>query len=79
MPNIVELQVFYGAHKVGTLGNIKQAPTSQETPDIKLQVARMVKEVKSMNTEAEYYYMVVVVRKSNGELGYRTMIPKTII
>lgn len=76
MPNIVELQVFYRT-KDGEIDSMKQAPTTQDTPQIKLDVARMVKQIAAQGN-AEYWYMVVKVRKSDGGFGYRTMIPKTL-
>jgi len=77
MPTIIALQVFYRT-KDGDVEKIEQKPTSQETAAIKLDVARIVEEIKKGGT-AEYWYMVVKVRKSDGGFGYRTMIPKTMI
>ena len=76
MPKIVELQVFYRT-KSGNLESIKQAPTSQETKAIKLDVARIVTGIRNQGN-AEYWYMVVKAQKSDGSFGYRTMIPKTL-
>lgn len=77
MPTIIELQVFYRT-KEDTTEVIEQKPTSQETAAIKLDVARIVEKIKE-GGNAEYWYMVVKVRKSDGTFGYRTMIPKTLI
>ena len=76
MVNIVEIQVFY-RDKDGNLQSVKQKPTGQTAGEIKLDVAKIVKPIKDART-AEYYYMVVKVRKSDGSFGYRTMIPKTL-
>lgn len=77
MPQIVEIQVHW-RDKDGDMHNVKQAPTSEETAAIKLDVARIVQSIKDTGN-AEYYYMVVKVRKSTGGFGYRTMIPKTLL
>lgn len=74
---IVELQVFY-RDRDGDLFQINQAPSGQETAQIKLDVRKIVQTIRESGT-AEYYYMVVKVRKSDGEFGYRTMIPKTML
>lgn len=76
MPNIVELQVYY-RDKDGELQSVKQKPTGQTANEIKLDVAKIVKPIKESGN-AEYYYMVVKVRKSDGSFGYRTIIPKTL-
>jgi len=77
MPTIIALQVFYRT-KDGDVERIEQKPTSQEIATIKLDVARIVEEIKK-GGNAEYWYMVVKVRKSDGSYGYRTMIPKTML
>jgi len=77
MPTIIALQVFYRT-KDGDVEKIEQQPTSQETAAIKLDVARIVESIKK-GGNAEYWYMVVKVRKSDGGFGYRTMIPKTLL
>jgi len=75
---IIELQVFYRVKDGGQVQQINEVPTAQNTDAIKLQVARIVNKIKQSGV-AEYYYMVVKVRKSTGEFGYRTMIPKTLL
>lgn len=77
MPNIVEIQVHW-RDKSGDMHVIKERPTGEETAVIKLDVARIVQTVKDSGL-AEYYYMVIKVRKSTGGFGYRTMIPKTML
>lgn len=77
MATIVALQVMYRT-KDGEIETIEQKPTSQETAAIKLDVARIVEGIKK-GGNAEYWYMVVKVRKSDGSFAYRTMIPKTLI
>jgi len=76
MPKIVELQVYYHNTDDEQTHVVKQVPTSQDTPAIKLQVAKIVTAIRD---RAEYYYMVVKVRKDNGDYGYRTIIPKTLL
>jgi len=77
MPAIIELQVFYRT-KNGDVESINQKPTNQETASIKLDVARIVETIKK-GGNAEYWYVVVKVRKSDGGFGYRTIVPKTLI
>jgi hypothetical protein len=77
MANITEIQVYY-RDKQGNLQSVKQPPTAQDTDSIKMDVARMVKPIKESKT-AEYYYVVVQVLKSDGQPGYRTIIPKTLL
>jgi len=77
MPQVIELQVFYRT-KDGDIESVKQAPSGEDIPSIKLDVARIVKSIKDSGN-AEYYYMVIKVRKSDGSFGYRTMIPKTML
>lgn len=77
MVEIIEIQVFFRL-KDGGLDVITAPPTSQDTAAIKLDTSRIVKRVVDQGN-AEYWYMVVKVRKSDGSFGYRTMIPKTLI
>lgn len=35
--------------------------------------------LRSIMDKAESYYVVMVVRKNDGNLGYRTFIPKTLV
>ena len=78
MPTITELQIFYRRLDNEKVEAVHIAPTSQETAVIKMDVAREVKKIKD-GKNAEYYYVVVRVRKSDGSDGYRTIVPKTLI
>lgn len=77
MATIVMLQVHYRTLD-GDMEMIEQEPTSQETAAIKLDVARIVEEIKK-GGKAEYWYMVIKVKKTSGGFAYRTMIPKTLL
>jgi len=78
MASIIEIQVFYRTKDSGEIESIEQPPSSQDTAAIKLDVAKIVEKIKEGNN-AEYWYMVVKVKKSDGGFAYRTMIPKTLI
>lgn len=78
MPVITELQVFYRRLDTEKVESIAIPPTSQETAVIKLDVARIVKQLRD-GKNAEYYYVVVKVQKSDGSNGYRTIVPKTLL
>ena len=77
MPTIIEIQVFY-RDKSGESKAIHQAPSGQEISVIKLDTARIIKQIKQQGN-AEYYYVVIKVRKSDGGFGYRTIVPKTLL
>ena len=74
---IITLQMFYRTN-AGNVEKIEVEPTAQDIGHIKLDTARLVRGLVERG-DVEYYYLVVKVRKSNGEFGYRTMIPKTLL
>lgn len=76
MATITEIQVHYRL-KSGDMEKLEQPPSGQDTGAIKLDVARMVEQIKARG-DAEYWYMIVKVRKTDGGFAYRTMIPKTL-
>lgn len=39
----------------------------------------VVDALRGIMDRAESYYVVMVVRKNDGDLGYRTFIPKTLV
>lgn len=79
MPLITELQVFYRRLDTEKVESITMPPTNPEsTAACKLDVAKMVKQIRD-SKNAEYYYVVVKVKKSTGEDGYRTIVPKTLL
>jgi len=45
-------------------------------PEMKVEVARILdKNIKHLL----YYYVVAVMQKDDGQIGYRTIVPKTVI
>ena len=79
MPLITELQVFYRRLDNEKVESINVPPTDPEsTAAIKMDVAKIVKQIRDTKN-AEYYYVVVKVRKSGGGDGYRTIVPKTLL
>lgn len=78
MPTITEIQVNYRRKDTDTLETLYDSPTAQDTGSIKLQVGRMIEQIKNEG-KAEYYYVVIKVRKGDGSDGYRTIIPKTLL
>ena len=72
---IVEIQVFYRDLQ-DELHEIKQAPSDQDSKAIKMDVARIIKPIKESKT-ADYYYVVLKVKRTDGTIGYRTVIGKT--
>ena len=77
MPLITELQVHYRL-KDDSGEVIAFPPAHQETVAIKLEIGRVVHELRQRG-DVQYYYVVVKVRKSDGTAGFRTIIPKTLI
>lgn len=82
MAIIVEIQVHYRIPGVAGKSEdvtevLTQPPSGQDTGSIKLDVGRMVEQIRKEG-KAEYWYMVVKVRKTDGKFAYRTMIPKTL-
>lgn len=78
-PLITELQVFYRRLDTEKVESINVPPDNPEsTAAIKLQVAKIVKQLRD-GKNAEYYYVVLKVRKTTGEDGYRTIVPKTLL
>ena len=45
-------------------------------PEMKVAVA---KELDKYVKQLRYYYVVAVVQRDDGEIGYRTIVPKTIL
>ena len=79
MPLITELQVFYRRLDNAKVESINVPPTNPEsTAAIKMDVAKIVKQIRD-GKNAEYYYVVIKVRKSSGGDGYRTIVPKTLL
>lgn len=77
MPIITELQLHHRL-KDGDLEIEIMPPSAQDTGSIKLDVGRMVEDIRKRG-KSEYWYLVVKVRKADGSDGYRTMIPKTLL
>lgn len=76
---IVEVQVFYGYPNEmnRTTESVKEQVEGQDTPTIKLQVGRIIREIRQTDDDTQYYYVVIKVTKSDGKYGYRTIIGKT--
>lgn len=51
-------------------------PSGPSIVQMKLDVAR---ELQRWIKKIQYYYVVVVVEKDDGEIGYRTIVPKTVV
>jgi len=45
-------------------------------PEMKVAVA---KELEKYTKQLKYYYVVAVVQRDDGDIGFRTIVPKTIL
>lgn len=75
MPNVVGIAVHYRT-KDDQSEVIEENVQSQDITDIKVQVAKIVRDLRQAGTNL-YFYVVLKARKSDGTFGYRTIIPKT--
>lgn len=78
MSRIVELQIFYRRVDNDKVEKISAVPCSQDSAGVKLDIARVVHQLRT-GKNAQYYYVVMKVRKTDGSDGYRTIVPKTLV
>ena len=89
MVQVVSIMVYYRVMDENeTQLYPPQKPTSQDIDDIKLDIARLVKEVVNLPKKIEYYYVVLKTkaaksyvdkRGTKGRYGYRTVVPKIML
>lgn len=76
MKDIVSIDLYYRADHDAPLESETAVPESQDIRQIKLQLGRMIKAIPySTGT----YYVVIAAMRNDGKVGYRTIIPKTVI
>lgn len=73
---ITQIDVYYRKSKDAELERSTAIPESQDIRMIKVQVGRMIKAIPYITGT---YYVVIGAQKADGKVGYRTMIPKTVI
>lgn len=73
---IVELTVWYRNKRTENRESLSEKPHGQSIVEIKVQVGQMIKKIEN---KALYYYVVVAARRADGQKGYRTVIPKTVV
>jgi len=92
MVKVVKIQVYFRVLTGPDSGEtevIEQTPTSQDIDDIKLDIARIVKnQVATITPKPEYYYVVLKVASQRsfkdkhgvkGRFAYRTVVPKVML
>ena len=92
MVHVVKIQVWINVDitpETTDTRHIDFTPTSQDIEDIKLDIARAVKEtVESSPEKVNYYYVVLKTRSARptadkrgkvGKFGYRTIVPKIML
>jgi hypothetical protein len=50
----------------------------ENTPVAEMKIA-VAEELEKYTGKIRYYYVVAVVQRDDGEVGYRTVVPKTIL
>lgn len=75
---LLELQVWvrYLSGKDGEadLKMLKVKPKTEDSAEWKYRIAETI---QPLLNEIEYYYVVAVVKKTDGSKGYRTIVPRT--
>jgi hypothetical protein len=75
-PEVIRFSKKFPEGKPSKGKRIVIEPESQSLPGLKIQLA---KELEKWKAQIKYYYVVVVVEKSDGTPGYRTIIPKVVL
>lgn len=75
-PEVMRFSKRYPEGKPASGKRIVLEPETQSIPGLKIQIA---KELAKWRPQLLYYYVVMVVEKSDGTPGYRTIVPKIVI
>ena len=75
-PEVLRFSKQYPDGKPARGKRIVLEPETQSIANIKLQIA---KEIVKWRKQIESYYVVVVIERSDGTLGYRTIVPKIVL
>ena len=75
MPDLIALQLFWRENDQIHKRDI--VPEDWSRDGMKRSLIPHLRELKTREG-IEYYYVVLKARRSDGQLGYRTIIPKTI-
>ena len=75
-PEVLRFSKQYPEGKPARGKRIVLEPESQNIAEMKLQIA---KELVKWRKQIESYYVVVVIERSDGTPGYRTIVPKIVL
>lgn len=76
MKEIISIDLYYRLDKESPREQESATPISQDIRAIKLQIGKMI---EAIPYESGSYYVVVGAMRNDGKVGYRTIIPKTVI
>jgi len=82
MAKITSVHLYYRNGRTNRRTRVVIKPKSQNIRVIKLQIGRQLERIKPTvlandDKKKRYYYVVFEVERSDGTLGYRTVIGKT--
>lgn len=76
MKEIVSIDLYYRMDRDAPLEQENASPISQDIRAIKLQIGKMI---QAIPYDTGSYYVVVGAMRNDGKVGFRTIIPKTVI
>lgn len=75
MKEITQIALYYRKDRDADLEVEEVPPVSQSVKEIKLQLAKMIAALPQTGT----YYVVIGAKRNDGKIGFRTIIPKTVL